>query len=65
MNFKVIGGIILGCLIAIICLQNYKIIELSFLFWKVSIPVIIVILTVFIFGFICGLIYKNLKKVRK
>lgn len=65
MSYKVIGGIVLGCVITIICLQNYEVIELSFLFWKLSVPRIIVILIVFIFGFICGLIYKNLKIFKK
>jgi uncharacterized integral membrane protein len=65
MSFKVIGGIVLGCIITIICLQNYEIIELSFLFWKISVPRILVIFVVFIFGFICGLIFKNLRRIKK
>ncbi|NIP38194.1 MAG: LapA family protein [Candidatus Dadabacteria bacterium] len=65
MSFKLIGGIILGCIITIICLQNYEIIELNFLFWKISVPAILLILSVFVCGFLCGLIYKNIRRIRK
>ena len=65
MSLKVIGGIILGCIITIICLQNYETVELSFLFWKFSVPRILVILVVFVFGFLCGLSYKSIRRIKK
>ncbi|NIS09683.1 MAG: LapA family protein [Candidatus Dadabacteria bacterium] len=65
MNFKVIGGIVLGCVITIICFQNYDTVDLSFLFWNISVPRILVVLIVFVFGFLCGLIYKNIRRIKK
>lgn len=63
MSLKLVGGIVLGCIITIICFQNYNSIELSILFWQLEIPGIFVILTVFIFGFPCGVVYKNIIKI--
>lgn len=65
MNFKLTGGIVLGAIITIICIQNYGTVDLSFLIWQISMPMIIVVITTFLFGFLCGLIYLNHRKKRE
>ncbi|TVR80717.1 MAG: LapA family protein [Chitinophagaceae bacterium] len=53
-NIYLIGGLVLLVLIIIITVQNTDPAEVKLLFWRFEFPLIIILLAMFLFGFIYG-----------
>lgn len=60
MKFTFVLGVIIGILVVAFILQNTKIVEISFLFWTISISRALVVLLVFIVGMLVGAILKSI-----
>lgn len=60
MKFTFVLGVIIGILVVAFILQNTEIVEISFLFWTISISRALVVLLVFIIGIIVGAIIKDI-----
>lgn len=56
MNFKNISLMILLALFIIVCIQNVEIIPLHFLFWKVEISKLLLLIITLIVGMLIGMI---------
>lgn len=56
MNFKSISIIILLGLFIIVCIQNVEIIPLHFLFWKVDISKLLLLIITLVAGILIGMI---------
>jgi len=56
--------LIAGLSIVILLLQNTNYVTIKFLFWHLSMPKIILILTVFIIGFITGYLFSGKKYLK-
>ena len=68
MNFKSIGVIILLALFIIVCLQNIEIIPVHFLFWKIEISKLLILIITLISGILVGTIipgYFNKSKMKE
>jgi len=55
MNFKNISLIILLALFIIVCIQNVEIIPLHFLFWKVEISKLLLLIITLVVGMLIGM----------
>jgi uncharacterized integral membrane protein len=55
MNFKNISLIILLALFIIVCIQNVEIIPVHFLFWKVEISKLLLLIITLVVGMIIGM----------
>ena len=56
MNFKNISLMILLALFIIVCIQNVEIIPLHFLFWKVEISKLLLLIITLVVGMLIGMI---------
>jgi uncharacterized integral membrane protein len=56
MNFKNISIIILLALFIIVCIQNVEIVPLHFLFWKVDISKLLLLIMTLVSGILIGMI---------
>jgi uncharacterized integral membrane protein len=56
MNFKNISIIILLALFIIVCIQNVEIVPLHFLFWKVDISKLLLLIITLVAGILIGMI---------
>ena len=65
MKFTFIFGLVIGILVVIFILQNTEIVEISFLFWTISISRALVVLLVFIIGIIVGAIIRDIGASKK
>jgi uncharacterized integral membrane protein len=53
-------GIIFGVLMLLFILQNMEIVEITFLFWTLSISRALMVFVIFIIGVLSGIILKSL-----
>ena len=65
MKSTFVFGVIIGILVVAFILQNTEIVEISFLFWNISISRALVVLIVFIIGIIVGAIIKDIGARKK
>jgi uncharacterized integral membrane protein len=65
MKFTFVFGLVIGILVVIFILQNTEIVEISFLFWTISISRALVVLLVFIIGIIVGAIIRDIGASKK
>ena len=65
MKFTFVLGVIIGILVVAFILQNTEIVEISFLFWTISISRALMVLVVFIIGIIVGAIIKDIGARKK
>lgn len=65
MKFTFVLGVIFGILVVAFILQNTEIVEISFLFWTISISRALVVLLVFIIGIIVGAIIRDIRASKK
>lgn len=56
MNFKNISLIVLLALFIIVCIQNVEVIPVHFLFWKVEISKLLLLLITLVVGVLIGMI---------
>ena len=56
MKLKFIVAIVFAALIVVFSIQNVEITEVKFLFWKLSISRVLIILGCFIFGVLAGVL---------
>lgn len=63
MKFKTIVGLLFAAIIIIFSLQNAEIIDVKFLFWKLSISRVLVILGSFAIGLLVGVLLSIKKKI--
>ena len=56
---KFVTGLILGILVVIFIIQNLEIVEISFLFWTLSISRALMIFLIFSVGVILGIILRG------
>ena len=54
----------LVALVVIFAIQNAAIVEIQFLFWNISMPRAIMVLSLMIIGFIAGILFCGMKKHR-
>jgi len=64
MKFRTIVGLLFAAIIIIFSLQNAEIIDVKFLFWKLSISRVLVILGSFAIGLLVGVLLSIKKKIR-
>ncbi|MBI5585895.1 MAG: DUF1049 domain-containing protein [Deltaproteobacteria bacterium] len=64
MNKKLIVILVLVGLAMILILQNTQSVALNFFFWSLVLPLVILVLTVFVLGFIIGLLAARMKGSR-
>ncbi len=65
MRFKTITTLLIILLIVIFSLQNAEVIDVKFLFWKVSVSRVLIILGSFAFGILVGLLMTMKKRLFK
>jgi uncharacterized integral membrane protein len=65
MKIFFVFGVIIGILVVVFILQNTGIVEISFLFWTISISMALTVLLVFIIGIIVGMIIKDIGAKKK
>ena len=65
MKFTFVLGVIIGILVVAFILQNTEIVEISFLFWTITISRALMVLLVFIVGIIAGAIIKDIGARKK
>ena len=63
MKFRTIVGLLFAAIIIIFSLQNAEIIDVKFLFWKLSISRVLVILGSFVIGLLVGVLLSIKKKI--
>lgn len=56
MSFKNISVLIMLALFIIICIQNLEVIPMHFLFWKVDISKLLLLIITFVAGILVGMI---------
>lgn len=65
MSFKLIIGLILAAMVALFILQNVTTVELTFLFWTLSISKAVLMLMILSIGILLGwLLLGSFRKVR-
>jgi uncharacterized integral membrane protein len=57
---KFVTGVILGIMVVLFIIQNLEIVEISFLFWTLSISRALMIFLVFSVGVILGIILRSM-----
>ena len=66
MNFRNISVLIILAIFVIVSLQNVEIIPVHFLFWKVDIPKLLLLIITLVIGILIGMIIPGfLKKSKK
>ncbi len=61
MRFKLGTGLILALIVVIFALQNFQVVEVSFLIWKIEMSKLIMIFLLFGLGLITGVILGKFK----
>ena len=64
MKFKTILALVFAAIIVVFSIQNARVIEISFLFWKLSASTVLVILGSFVIGILVGVLL-SLKRQTK
>lgn len=65
MKFKTFVAIAFAILIVIFSLQNSEVTDVNFLFWKLSMSRILIILGSFVFGVLFGILISIKKPIHK
>jgi len=65
MNFKLISGLIIVCLILIFIIQNIAIVEIRLVFWTIEISLALLILILLGLGMVAGWLLNDYFKYRK
>jgi len=65
MNFKLISGLIIVCLILIFIIQNIAIVEIQLVFWTIEISLALLILILLSLGMVAGWLLNDYFKYRK
>lgn len=65
MNFKLISGLIIVCLILIFIIQNIAIVEIRLVFWTIEISLALLILILLSLGMVAGWLLNDYFKYRK
>lgn len=63
MKLKTILAILFATMIVVLSLQNAEVIDVKFLFWKLSISRVLIILGSFVIGVIVGILMSMKKKL--
>ena len=64
MKIKLVFGLILMGLVAVVALQNVEIVTVKFLLWQLSLPRALMILASMGVGLIAGLLFGTVSRVR-
>jgi len=68
MNFKLISGLVIVCLILIFIVQNIAIVEIRLFFWTIEISLVLLILILLGLGMVAGWLlndyFTHRKKIR-
>lgn len=65
MNKKLIAGVVLIALVISFTLQNTEVVDITFLFWTVSMSRAVMLFIVFLIGLLSGWILHSLNKRRQ
>ena len=65
MNFKLISGLIIVCLILIFIIQNIAIVEIRLFFWTIEISLVLLILILLGLGMVAGWLLNDYLTYRK
>ena len=64
MRLKTILGLVFAAIIVVFSIQNARVIEISFLFWKLEASTVLVILGSFIIGILVGVLLSLKRKTK-
>lgn len=64
-NLRLVLGMIALIVVVIFTLQNAEVVNVNFLFWRLSISRVILLLIVFCSGFLLGYILHSIRQHRK
>jgi uncharacterized integral membrane protein len=59
MNFKLISGLVIICLIAIFIIQNAAIVEIQVLFWTITMSEVLLMFILLAIGILVGWLLKS------
>jgi uncharacterized integral membrane protein len=59
MNFKLIAGLVIICLIAILIIQNAAIVEIQVLFWTITMSQVLLMFILLAIGILVGWLLKS------
>jgi uncharacterized integral membrane protein len=65
MNFKLIAGLTIICLIAIFIIQNIAIVEVRVIFWSIAMSMVLLILILLGIGIVTGWLLNDYFRHRK
>ncbi len=65
MNFKLISGLIIICLILVFIIQNIAIVEIRLFFWTIEISLVLLILILLGLGMVAGWLLNDYFTYRK
>jgi lipopolysaccharide assembly protein A len=63
MKFKTILALVFATIIVVFSIQNARVIDISFLFWKLSASTVLVILGSFFIGILVGVLMSIKRKI--
>ena len=64
-NIRIVLGIIGLFIVVIFTLQNAEVVNVNFLFWRISVSRVILLLIVFCTGFLLGYLLHSMRSHRK
>ena len=64
MKLKTILALVFAAIIVVFSIQNARVIEISFLFWKLSASTVLVILGSFVIGILVGVLLSLKRKTK-
>ncbi len=65
MNFKLISGLVMICLILVFIIQNIAIVEIRLFFWTIEISLVLLILILLGLGMVAGWLLNDYLTYRK
>jgi uncharacterized integral membrane protein len=65
MNFKLISGLVMICLILVFIIQNIAIVEIRLFFWTIEISLVLLILILLGLGMVAGWLLNDYFTYRK
>jgi uncharacterized integral membrane protein len=65
MNFKLISGLVIICLILVFIIQNITIVEIRLFFWTIEISLVLLILILLGLGMVAGWLLNDYFTYRK
>ena len=63
MNFRLAVALLLASILVVFAVQNYQVVELRFLFWKLEMSRAIMLIGVFIVGSVVGALAANVRRI--